>query len=447
MKAFILAGTNSGCGKTTISIGLMALLNKYGYNIAPFKTGPDYIDPMFHTKVLSKSSYNLDSVILSEKSVLSLFQQHSKDADIAIIEGVMGMYDGLGKQMKGSSYDLSRILNVPIVLVVNCKALSQSVAAIVKGFTELREDSNVKAVILNNCPGGDYYEYLKEIVEDNCKLKCIGYVPSNKKFELGSRHLGLIQAEELLGFNELVDSLVDVLDQTIDIDSLLKIIDIEMKEVKFELPNLDLSNLNIAIAYDKAFRFYYKDNIELLEKLNANISYFSPLSDTCLPKDVNCLYIGGGYPEIFAGELSENTLLRKDIKNRIENGLPCYAECGGLMYLTDEIIDRQNNSFSMVGVFNSKSIMTERLQRFGYAELDYQNSKSVCHEFHRSKTVDSENKNYNYQYKLIKKQKNTEWECGLRYKNCLAGYAHSHFYSSDFSFFYKIIELWKAKIM
>jgi len=448
MNGFIIAGTNSGCGKTTATIGLMALLKSLNYKITPFKTGPDYIDPLFHSRVLGVPSYNLDSFMLSESAIKYLYKKHSTNADLSIIEGVMGMYDGMGQYSLGSTYELSRIIDIPVILVVNCKGLYQSVAAIIKGFTTFKEGAKVRGVILNYVSSKDHFLFLQSIIEKECGIKCIGYIPNNKDFSLESRHLGLIQAEEVDQLDEKIELLKETFSETIDLRRLMSIADSkDMVEEEFELPKIDLSSLHIGVAYDRAFRFYYRDNLELLEELGATLHYFSPIEDSQLPKECNCLYLGGGYPEVFANELSQNKNLLSEIKEKIDNGMPAYAECGGLMYLTEKIIDQNQEEYNMTGVFTASVQMTKRLQRFGYAKAQYEGETTACHEFHRSQIIPNpEMMNYELKYELKKPEKEQEWQCGLQYKNCLGAYAHVHFYA-DFKFFEKITELWKKAII
>lgn len=447
MNGFIISGTNSGCGKTTISIGLMALFQELGYDVAPFKTGPDYIDPLFHSRVLNKPSYNLDGYMLSADTVRHLFQKHLANNKLAIIEGVMGMYDGLGTNSLGSAHHLSQILNVPNILVVSCKSLYQSVAAIVKGFATLKSDANVKAVILNHVPSDTYYQFLKETIEAQTGIPCVGYLPSNKEFALESRHLGLVQAEEVDQIDSKIDLLKQTLKKTINVEEILKLTQLNsISKTELQIPNFDLSDLQIGVAYDKAFRFYYQDNLELLKELGAKLHFFSPLTDSVIPKECNCLYIGGGYPEVFAEQLSANTAMLHFIRNAANSNIPIYAECGGLMYLTQNIKQLNGSSFQMAGVFNAETQMTTRLNHFGYAEVSYGNANSRCHEFHRSKIVTPPTPNYKLCYQLEKKEKGKEWQCGLKKENTLAGYAHIHFYS-DFSFLKEIISLWRRAII
>lgn len=444
MHGFVIAGTNSGCGKTTVTIGLMALLQSKGLQVAPFKIGPDYIDPAFHRRVTGLPSYNLDSFLMDEARLNDLFQKHSADRDIAVVEGVMGMYDGLGEEATASTWQTARQLELPVILVVNCKGLYQSVAAIVKGFAELRQPSIVKGVILNHLSSKVQFDFLKPLIERETGITCIGYLPTKAETNLESRHLGLVQADEVESLNAKVDLLVKTMDETIDLTTLLNISALPLqKQETFPLPAIDLSDLHIGVARDKAFSFYYQDNLELLETLGARLHYFSPLTDGSLPEKCNCLYLGGGYPEVFAAELQQNQPLMNEIKLRVEAGLPVYAECGGLMFLTKSIIGLDGVETAMCGVFNCSVQMTGRLQRFGYALIEFGDTLTPCHEFHRSKLVNHDNtNNYTEVYRLRKPNKEEYWQCGLMRRNCLAAYAHVHFYS-NFEFLKAIATLWK----
>ncbi len=428
MNGFLIAGTNSGCGKTTITIGLMALFQKNGFKVTPFKAGPDYIDPLFHKFVTNTPSCNLDSFMLHEDVVRHLFYKHTIQKDIAIIEGVMGMYDGLGEQSTGSSYELARILGLPVILVVNCKSLYQSVAAIIKGFSTLKADSNIKGVILNHIHAKEHYEFLKTVIKNECGIDCMGYLPPNEEFNLESRHLGLIQAEEVDYLNTKIELLIQALEQTIDLEALLKASSIEPVNGNFTAPDINLEGLKLGVAYDKAFRFYYHDNLELLESLGVQLLYFSPLKDNALPEGCNALYIGGGYPEVFAEELSINATLLDQIKTFSNQGYPVYAECGGLMYLSDSIILQNGQSYKMCGVFDFSVQMTERLNHFGYADLQYNNATGKCHEFHRSKVI-NEHPGHTKEFLVTKPETGKQWTCGYYKNKTLAGYPHLHFYT------------------
>jgi cobyrinic acid a,c-diamide synthase len=447
----IVAGTNSGCGKTTITIGLMALLKSLGKRVAPFKAGPDFIDPRFHEKVTDAPSYNIDTFIMSPNTVKALYNKHSLDADISIVEGVMGMYDGMGDSARGSAYELSNVLDLPVILTVNCKGMYQSVVALVKGFVEYKPNSNIKAVILNQVANDTQYLFLKNIIERECGVVCVGYLPPVKHLELESRHLGLVQAQEIVDLNDKIASLLDVMKNTIDVDLLCQISDnIAIENIKTEFDSIsknELKGVSIAVAYDSAFSFYYKDNFQLLRQCGAELYFFSPLCDSVVPPQCNAMYLGGGYPEVFAQQLSDNKHLLQNINTLAENGMPIFAECGGMMYLTSYIESVEHEMFPMVGFFNCSSLMTSSLKRFGYANVEYKGAVSRCHEFHRSELVENmDNKNYSFNYKLSKPDNSKKWECGLSRKNVLGGYAHLHFMSEK-KFTLEIFNLWKKAIM
>lgn len=444
MNGFIIAGTNSGCGKTTITIGLMALFASKGYKVAPFKIGPDFIDPSFHTLAAGTKSYNLDSFMLDEQIINQLFIKHTNNKDIAIVEGVMGLFDGLGNEATGSTAELAKMLHLPTILVVNCKSSYQSVAAIVQGFTQFDKNLNIAGVILNHVSTGEHYEFLKQYIESKTGVTCIGHLPYNKDVNLESRHLGLVQATEVESLQLKINKLVDVMHETIDFESLLQLT--EYKQSSTNTTNTkawkrDLSKLKLGVARDKAFRFYYEDNLELLTENAAQIFEFSPLNDSHLPENINALYIGGGYPEVFAQKLAANKELKAEIKTVIENGMPVFAECGGLMYLTNNIETLDGNVYTMCEVFDCESKMTQRLQRFGYCNVEWQGKKVRAHEFHHSKLEFDERQLPTYEFNINKPTKSTNWQCGLKHKNVVAGYPHIHFYSNA-EFYHQIINLW-----
>lgn len=449
MNGFVLAGTNSGCGKTTLTIGLLGLLAKYGYKVAPFKAGPDFIDPAFHARVSQTKSYNLDHFLMSDDTIRHLFATHCKHKDVAVVEGVMGLFDGMGDECLGSTAQVSKSLQLPVILVVNCKSSYQSVAAIVNGFASFDVDVKVAGVILNHVNSAESFRFLKNYIEKQTGLACVGYLPTNNEYVFESRHLGLIQANEIEQFEAKVEGLVSVLDACMDLPKLMEIAstapEIASNEGHATLWKQNLAGLRLAVAYDDAFRFYYHDNLELLQANGAELVYFSPLTDAELPPNCHAIYIGGGYPEVFAAKLSANSQMIKAIKEAAEHGTAIFAECGGLMYLTEGIYDLNNQYHAMVGVFNCQSKMTNRLQHFGYNEVSVGECQTRSHEFHRSQLleIDAE-KNYTLRYNLLKPESKKEWTCGLQRKNVLAGYAHFHFWTEPL--FFKIItDLWMHK--
>ncbi|KAF1084509.1 Cobyrinic acid A,C-diamide synthase [Sporotomaculum syntrophicum] len=442
--SIVIAGTNSGCGKTTLSIGIMAALVERGLKVQPFKVGPDFIDPMFHTFVTGRNSLNLDSWMLQEKTVQYLFAKHLIDADIAIIEGVMGLYDGYGGiSLEGSTADVSKIIGAPVILVISGEAMSLSAAALVKGFVEFDKNVNVQGIVINNVSSPGHYKLLKEVIEENTGVAVLGYIRTMGEVTISSRHLGLVTSAEIHDLKVKVGMISRQIKTTVDLDLLLKLagkakkIDVFNNNPKIETAAVE--KLKIAVAKDKAFCFYYQDNLELLEMLGAEVVFFSPVSDDRLPENVDGLYIGGGYPEIWAEELQNNLAMRMDIKSHVEQGLPTYAECGGLMYLTDSIRVGEDREFAMVGLIPGKSSMSSSLKRFGYVYvklmddtiLAKKGSKIRAHEFHYSETV--VDKRFKPCFEVSKRRDgliNQSWYCGYQIYHLLAGYAHIHFWSN-----------------
>lgn len=438
MKKILIAGTNSGVGKTTISLGIMQALTKRNLKVQPYKVGPDYIDPSYHTFITGRDSRNLDSYMLDDEKIKYIFKNASKDADISVIEGVMGLYDGFGIDLNSctSSYT-SKILKSPVILVINGKAMSSSAAAMVLGYKELDKEVNIKGVIVNNVKTKNHYELIKEAIEKYCNVEVLGYFPPNEKFKLDSRHLGLVPSVEIEALTEKFYDLGSEIEKYINIDRLIEISESEEIETSFELNELPkFKNKSIAVAYDKAFNFYYKENLELLNQMNIEIKTFSPLYDEIVPK-ADCIYIGGGFPEVFAKELGINKKMRESIKKAHENNVSIYAECGGLMYLGEKLLDLDGNEYEMVGIFEGISKMTKSLKRFGYcdgiAKVDtvFSNKGDIIkgHEFHHSEF----NSNEECSYKMVKKRGNKivdEWYGGYSKGNTLATYLHTHFYNN-----------------
>ncbi|WP_338561472.1 cobyrinate a,c-diamide synthase [Paraclostridium sordellii] len=438
MKKILIAGTNSGVGKTTISLGIMQALTKRNLKVQPYKVGPDYIDPSYHTFITGRDSRNLDSYMLDDEKIKYIFKNASKDADISVIEGVMGLYDGFGIDLNSctSSYT-SKILKSPVILVINGKAMSSSAAAMVLGYKELDKEVNIKGVIVNNVKTKNHYELIKESIEKYCNVEVLGYFPPNEKFKLDSRHLGLVPSVEIEALTEKFYDLGSEIEKYINIDRLIEISESKEIETSFELNELPkFKNKSIAVAYDKAFNFYYKENLELLNQMNIEIKTFSPLYDEIVPK-ADCIYIGGGFPEVFAKELGINKKMRESIKKAHENNVPIYAECGGLMYLGEKLLDLDGNEYEMVGIFEGISKMTKSLKRFGYcdgiAKVDtvFSNKGDIIkgHEFHHSEF----NSNEECSYKMVKKRGNKivdKWYGGYSKGNTLATYLHTHFYNN-----------------
>jgi cobyrinic acid a,c-diamide synthase len=439
MKSIIISSNCSGGGKTTFTLALMKALCDRGFDVQGYKAGPDYIDTAFHTHFCNKASRNLDLFMMGEEGVKASFAKGK--GDIGIIEGVMGLYDGLGYDSKYSTYHLSQVLNIPIILVITPKAQSNTICAELIGLLNY-ENANIKGVVLNNISEG-YFQLLKKLIERNTPLKVFGYMPKDEKIVLASRHLGLIQSSEIEELDNKIAIASKLIEEHVDIEEIMNC----LKESSDCHINYDYrsssnngSSLRIAYAYDKAFSFYYKDNLELFETFGELI-HFSPLQDKKLPENIDFLYIGGGYPEVFEKELASNKELLTDIKDKLEKGLPAYAECGGLMYLTKG--SEKNN---LVSFFDGNYKIGNTLMNFGYAELQVfmenhifpKGLKINCHEFHKSYVELKEpaiyrlNKNY-YDEEI-------NWKCGYIKNNVIASYAHIHFYGNP-EFFNNLIKL------
>jgi len=449
MNAFIIAGTHSGVGKTTISVALMKAFTESGKKIAPFKIGPDYIDPKFHMIATGEKSYNLDSWLLDEDIITYLFYKHSKGKDLSIIEGVMGLYDGSGYKNRGSSADIAKILKVPVILVVDARGIYTSINALILGYISYDKNVKLEGIILNNVSNKDHYILLKDVIENELDIECVGYFPKDPDIQLESRHLGLIPVEEIINIEEKLNILGNIVKETIDlrkIERISSIHELGLKKLSIKEVGKIGNDLEIAIAKDEAFNFYYEDNLELMKQSGIKLIEFSPLHDEKLPESINGLYIGGGFPEVFADKLTKNSSLLKDINRKAHSGLPIYGECGGLMYLSNGIINKEGNFYEMVKFFNCKTQMTKGLQRFGYIIINFEDIKIRGHEFHHSRLVDIFEQDFTYKYEIKKLNQKIKWKCGLAKKNVLAGYPHIHFYS-NFEFFIKIISLFRRSIL
>lgn len=432
----VIGGTQSGVGKTTISTGLMAALAKRGKKIQPFKVGPDYIDPSYHTLATKRVSRNLDSWFVDDYTIRELFIRGCQGADLAVVEGVMGFYDGFGAlEERGSTAHIAKTLNAPVILIVNAQKMARSAAAIVKGYQDLDREIQINGIILNNIGSENHFKMVKEAIEFYTQVPVVGFLPKNGDFTLPERHLGLVMAGEQGEIERIFANLVDQIEQSIDLELLMKIAE---QALPLEVPEKSIfpkglpKRIRLGVAKDDAFNFYYQDTLDLLESWGAELIYFSPLKDNCLPPDLDGLYIGGGYPELFAKPLAENQQIRKAIKEAGEAGLPTYAECGGLMYLTREIKDFQGNIFPMVGLLGARAAMQNKREAMGYVNLEvlednflaFQGDVLKGHEFHWSKLEDTED-DLVYMYSSSKRGKSKKE--GLKYKNVLASYTHIHF--------------------
>lgn len=426
----ILVGAGSGCGKTTLTCALLLLLKKRGLNPVGFKCGPDYIDPMFHTKVLGVPSRNLDIFLCGEESVKYLLAENAIGHGFAVLEGVMGLYDGLGQTDACSSNHLAKLTATPEVLVINTKGQSLSLVAQIYGYQQFLP--NTLAGVIFNQTSAAMYPVYKNMVEEQLGLTVYGYVPPLPQASLESRHLGLVSPGEREGIQEKLELVAQTAKDSLDIEGLLAL---GRSSAPLEYTNIEVRqqvDLTLAVARDKAFCFYYEDNLDLLRRLGAKIEFFSPLTDTQLPPDACGLLLGGGYPEEHVATLSTNTALLLAVKKALQNGLPTLAECGGYAYLCRSLQTLGGQSYPLANVIDAEVRMTPSLKRFGYVTLTAEQDTFLCkkgsqyhaHEFHYS---DSTNNGNSF---TAVKASGAHWQCMHTSGNVFAGYPHLHFWGN-----------------
>ena len=470
----LLAAGASGSGKTLLTCGLLQVLVNRGLKTVSFKCGPDYIDPMFHTQVIGTKSRNLDTFFTGEKITRYLLAKNSADCQIAVMEGVMGFYDGVaGTTTQASAYDLARVTDTPVILIVNSKGMSVSLAAYIKGFMEYKKDSHIKGVIFNQM-SPMLYPRMKKLVEKGLGIKVLGYVPKVEDCVIESRHLGLVLPEEIPELKGRLLKLAEVLETSLEIEEILKLAN-EAPELPY--PSLEKTNeslesleevsenareakeneglkdlsqsyiwsckkkLQIGLAKDEAFCFFYEDNLDLLRSMGAELVPFSPIHDKHLPEKLDGILLYGGYPELNGKALEENASMRQEIATAIKGGMPCLAECGGFMYLHEEMEGMDGNFYEMAGVIPGKVWRTPRLTRFGYITLEQNNTQmtetkfrvlgetdlghSPAHEFHY---FDSENCGTTFH--ASKPGSSRGWDCIHGTDTMLAGFPHLYYYAN-----------------
>ena len=391
IRRIMIAAPKSGSGKTTITCALLQILKERGENVSSCKCGPDYIDPMFHRQVLGVPARNLDTFFTGEAQTRKLFLRDRSDGELVVMEGVMGLYDGLGGiREEGSSYHLAKVTQTPIILVVDAKGMGKSVIPLIAGFLAYDEAHLIKGVILNRMSAA-YYEILKPIAEQELGITVLGFFPENKTLQIASRHLGLLLPNELEDLRGQIQTAAQKLKETVDILGLLQIAE-NLEPLAADICEREkqpVEKTRIAVARDEAFCFYYEENLRMLAQAGAELVFFSPIHDTALPEDIHGLLLGGGYPEIYAKQLSENVSMRTAVREAVLNGIPTVAECGGFLYLHTMLTDREGRSYPMAGVLPGKCFDTGKLVRFGYIELEEksghflpQGSRIRGHEFH-----------------------------------------------------------------
>ena len=428
----MIAAPKSGSGKTMITCGLLQALLDREEKVLAYKCGPDYIDPMFHRRVLGIPGRNLDTFFTGEEKTRELFLESSTEGSFCVMEGVMGLFDGLGGiREEGSSYHLAKVTRTPILLVVDAKGMGRSVLALLAGFLTYDEEKLIKGVLFNRMAKG-YYEILKPLIEEELHLPVVGYLPEQKELTLESRHLGLLMPGEVENLQDKMKSLAEVLTKTVDMGKILQIgraaCDL-LGDTKTEWTGREeiAPTIKIAVARDEA----YEENLKLLEKLGAELVYFSPLWEKELPKGVSGLLLGGGYPELYAEALSANESMRESIKKAVEGGMPTLAECGGFLYL-HETLESKKEVFPMAGVLPGKGFNAGKLVRFGYIEIEEKQSnflppgeKIRGHEFHYYDTE------YNGEdCRAIKPVTGRSYPCIVSNKTCFLGFPHLYYPSN-----------------
>ncbi|MFP4108285.1 MAG: cobyrinate a,c-diamide synthase [Desulfonatronovibrio sp.] len=432
----ILGGTASGAGKTSVCLALAAGLGKKGVQFRGFKAGPDYLDPKYMEIITGRTCYNLDPWMSSEEHVRELI---AASAGIALIEGVMGYYDGADvSDSSGSTAHLAEILNSPVILVANARAMARSFGALIKGFVEFEKAGlRIKGVIANNCGSSRHIDMLSRVLESTGLPPLAGGIPSRGLPELGSRHLGLKVPDKEELNSSVYDSFALAAENYLDLDMIITLAgeEKEQQQVQVQGPARP-GRVRIAVARDKAFNFYYQANLDILEKAGAELVYFSPVTDKRIPEEAGMLYLGGGYPELYAYELSQNRALRRDILNYIQSGGHVYAECGGLIYLCRDLKVSGGQVFPMTGALPFKASMLSRRKSLGYVQISFledcllgdKDQTIRGHEYHYSQ-IDQVEKEEGWKniYQVVNHRREPRDTLGIKTGNILAGYAHVYF--------------------
>jgi cobyrinic acid a,c-diamide synthase len=413
---FLIAAPSSGTGKTTVTQGLLRILSNRGLQVQPYKCGPDYLDTRHHSWAAGRPSLNLDTFMSSSNHVKQIYSHYLQNADAGVVEGVMGLFDG-AKKMEGSSAQIAELLNIPIILVVNAKATAYSIAPLLYGFKNFYSGIQLKGVIFNFVSGESHYQFLKEACED-VGLTPLGYIPRNEDLHLPSRHLGLRISSEH-DYETSIQAIADHINKTVDVDLLLKITTREAPYLTLEKSS-PKQGIRIAVARDKAFNFTYHENLRALNSLGT-IEYFSPLHDQNLP-EADLVYLAGGYPELHLKELASNYSMQQSIKKYCEEEGKLLAECGGMMYLCNHIIDSKGKKFSMVGLLNQDVSMEDMKLHLGYRKITMDRQEFRGHEFHYSHLTNCKEE-CNIAEVTTARDKKVETPV-FRKKNTVASYIH-----------------------
>ncbi len=426
ISSCIIAAAHSGSGKTLLTIGIMAALIRRGLDVQPFKCGPDFIDPTLHQMVVGRPSRNLDLFMMGAPVCRDTFARHSQTCDVALVEGVMGLFDGA----EASTASLAKVLDIPVVLIVDARSAAESAAALIKGFEIFDPHVRICGVILNQVGSDRHIELIRGAMTSNCRSKLLGAFPREKGFAMPERHLGLHMGDEHPLPEDQLDRLAAAIEKYIDIDSLLEATRgpgiMAEERIADACPT---RKVRLAVARDAAFSFYYHDNFDIMARLGLELKFFSPLTDRSLPEGTDAVYIGGGYPELHASRLSANTSMLDSIRQWAADGGLLYCECGGLMYMAGQFSDLDGVVFPMVGVFPLKMEMQKRFSRLGYRSVELQADCFLGrqgdilfgHEFHYSSITAGE-EGLDMLYTLQDSRRE-----GFRVGNAIGSYVHLHF--------------------
>lgn len=437
MPRIVIAAPKGRTGKTTFTLGFLAAITGMGLKAQPFKKGPDFIDPSWMTKVTGRDSHNLDAVLMSAEAIRQSVAEHSQYADIAVVEGAMGLYDGLDIEGSGSTAQIAKILQAPVLLVLDCTRMTRSAAAMVMGYQHFDRDVKIAGVILNKVGSRRHERLMREAITRYCGIPVLGSIPKDDTLSIPDRHLGLIPANEQDEFENTLKKLAQVITEKVDLPAIISLaqkaesLDYQRPLGRMEMSTPTKAKVNIGVVRDRAFSFYYPENLQKLENMGAHLVILDSLADQSIG-EVDGLYLGGGFPEMFGLQLEKNKHFRHSIFKAVNNGLPVYAECGGLMYLGRKIIF-QGDEFAMVGVLPFDVVMEKKPQGHGYTVMNvvqengYFNLGDTIrgHEFHHSKLINIDESKIMYALS-VQRGTGIEGRDGIIYKNVFAAYNHIH---------------------
>jgi cobyrinic acid a,c-diamide synthase len=442
MTGVLIAGTASGVGKTTVTLALLAAMRRRGLIVQAFKGGPDFLDTGHHTRISGRPARNIDTWMLNFEANKDVLRQAAQGADAVLAEGMMGLFDGKdGATESGSSAEIAKLLELPVILVVDAGKSARSIAAVVLGFELFDVQLPLAGIILNRVASERHFRMLETAILSACKTPILGWLPRDPSIEIPERHLGLHTAEELDNYEDRdgiterqIEALGLLAEKHLDVDRILSFecgLDLQSRPVFNQTESA--GRVRIGVARDRAFSFYYEDNFDLLRQHGAVIVPFSPLHDLSVPENIDALYLGGGYPELYAEQLSANAAMRASIQAFAASGRPVYAECGGMIYLSRQLTLTNGITYSMAGVFPFVIEMADKLQQFGYVTVELTDDCLLGmrgttirgHSFHYSRMVNISrtDTHYRVQYSLSGKQENEGYGVG----NVLASYIHLHF--------------------